>query len=177
MRTIVFSLLLLILTSCAPSLRYYTKDLQDDSRWSVAELKKIQFYVSGDIYLWRDLSRGESVISNGKIKLVNGREVEEVVIRKGTPGVFLFSPKSNHYAISFDARDDSPFLVFGPSEQANNRYVLLAREWSQQHGKVTYGDKEYRTGAESAYVYLMVDLDKSNRTKVSRTSAGGRKVE
>jgi hypothetical protein len=177
MRPVAISLIMILITSCAPSLRYYTKDLQDDSRWTDSALKKIQFYVSGDIFLWRDVTRGESVISNGKIKIIDGREVEEVVIKKGTPGIFLFSPKSNHYAISFDAKDKSAFLVFGPSEKVNNRYVLLAKEWATNYGKVTYGDKMYHTGAESAYVYLMVNVDRSGRTTVSRSAAGGRKVE
>jgi len=177
MRTVVFSLVVLFLTSCAPSLKYYTKEIHDDSRWSDSELGKIQFYLSNDIFLWRDVNRGESVITNGKIKMVDGREVEEIVIKKGTPGAFLFSPQKNHYAVSFDNNDDSKYLIFGPSEKVNGRYVLLAKDWDRRFGKVTYGDKVYKTTNESAFAYLMVDVDKTRRTKVSTTKAPGRKVE
>ncbi|MBK7806543.1 MAG: hypothetical protein KA270_14405 [Saprospiraceae bacterium] len=177
MRTVVFSLVVLFLASCAPSLKYYTKEIHDDSRWSDSELGKIQFYLSNDIFLWRDVNRGESVITNGKIKMVDGREVEEIVIKKGTPGAFLFSPQKNHYAVSFDNNDDSKYLIFGPSEKVNGRYVLLAKDWDRRFGKVTYGDKVYKTTNESAFAYLMVDVDKTRRTKVSTTKAPGRKVE
>ncbi len=177
MKTVVFSLVVLFLASCAPSLKYYTKEIHDDSRWSDSELGKIQFYLSNDIFLWRDVNRGESVITNGKIKMVDGREVEEIVIKKGTPGAFLFSPQKNHYAVSFDNNDDSKYLIFGPSEKVNGRYVLLAKDWDRRFGKVTYGDKVYKTTNESAFAYLMVDVDKTRRTKVSTTKAPGRKVE
>ncbi len=177
MRTVVFSLVVLFLSSCAPSLKYYTKEIHDDSRWSDSELGKIQFYLSNDIFLWRDVNRGESVITNGKIKMVDGREVEEIVIKKGTPGAFLFSPQKNHYAVSFDNNDDSKYLIFGPSEKVNGRYVLLAKDWDRRFGKVTYGDKVYKTTNESAFAYLMVDVDKTRRTKVNTTKAPGRKVE
>ncbi len=177
MRTVVFSLVVLFLASCAPSLKYYTKEIHDDSRWSDSELGKIQFYLSNDIFLWRDVNRGESVITNGKIKMVDGREVEEIVIKKGTPGAFLFSPQKNHYAVSFDNNDDSKYLIFGPSEKVNGRYVLLAKDWDRRFGKVTYGDKVYKTTNESAFAYLMVDVDKTRRTKVNTTKAPGRKVE
>ena len=177
MRTVVFSLVVLFLASCAPSLKYYTKEIHDDSRWSDSELGKIQFYLSNDIFLWRDVNRGESVITNGKIKMVDGREVEEIVIKKGTPGAFLFSPQKNHYAVSFDNNDDSKYLIFGPSEKVNGRYVLLAKDWDRRFGKVTYGDKVFKTTNESAFAYLMVDVDKTRRTKVNTTKAPGRKVE
>jgi len=177
MRTVVFSLVVLFLASCAPSLKYYTKEIHDDSRWSDSELGKIQFYLSNDIFLWRDVNRGESVITNGKIKMVDGREVEEIVIKKGTPGAFLFSPQKNHYAVSFDNNDDSKYLIFGPSEKVNGRYVLLAKDWDRRFGKVTYGDKVFKTTNESAFAYLMVDVDITRRTKVNTTKAPGRKVE
>jgi len=176
MRTVVFSFILFLLASCAPSLKYYTKDIHDDSRWSDSELGKIQFYLSNDIVLWRDVNRGESVISKGKIKMVDGREVEEIIIKRRTPGVFLFSPQKNHYAIGFDTNDDTKYLIFGPSEKVNGRYVLLAKDWDRRFGKVTYGDKVYRTTNESAFAYLMVDVDKTRSTKVRKTKATGRKV-
>jgi hypothetical protein len=177
MKTVALAFVFLFLASCAPTLKYYTKDIHDDSRWSDSELSKIQFYISNDIFLWRDISKGESVITNGKIKMVDGREVEEVIIKKGTPGVFLFSPQKNQYAISFDANDDTKYLIFGPSEKVNGRYVLLAKDWDRRFGKVTYGDKVYRTTNESAFAYLMVNVDKIRSTKVSSTKASGRKVE
>ena len=166
-----------IFASCSSSLRYYTKDIHDDGRWTDSELKKIQFYLSDDIVLWRDINRGETEIINGKIRLVEGRNVEEVSIRKGTPGIFRFSPQKNHFAVSFDEKDDSRFLVFAPSREVDGRFVLLAKNWDKSYGKVTYGDKLFTTSNKSAFVFLMADIDKIQKTVVTSSIPRGRKVE
>ncbi len=176
MRHLIFTFLLLSMYSCAPTLDFYTRNIHDSNDWTDADLAKIQFYVSNDIVLWRDISKGESEISNGKIKMVEGRKVEEVIIRRGTPGGFVFSPQNKQYAISFDGTDDSKYLIFGPSDRNNGRYVLLGKEWDRRFGKVTYGDQVYRTSAESAFAYLMVDLRKSSITKVNTERPTGRRV-
>lgn len=176
MRHLLYLLVVVSFASCAPTYSYYTRDIHDSAKWDDASLSKVQFYVSNDIVMWRDISKGESVVTNGKIKMVNGREVEEVIIKRGTPGVYLFSPQKKQYAISFDPNDDSKYLIFGPSEKVGERYVLLAKEWDRRYGKVTYGNQVYRTSAESAFAYLMVDISKTKSTKVTSEVPRGRKV-
>jgi hypothetical protein len=176
MKSLVFLATLFSFVSCAPSLSFYTKDIHETTQLDDSDLSKIQFYISDDILLWRDITKGESVIADGKIKMVEGREVEEIIIRKGTPGVYIFSPQNKQHAISFDPTDDNKFLIFGPSEKVNNRYVLLAKEWGKRYGKVTYGGKVYHTSSNSAYAYLMVDLSKSKGTKIKSEKPSGRKV-
>ena len=66
--------------------------------------------------------------------------------------------------------------MFGPSEKNNGRYTLLAKDWQRSTGVITYGGIEYRTGSESAYAALMVDIKKANNNKVSSKTAKGRKV-
>lgn len=168
--------ILFLLSSCGPTLRPFTQDLYNEYSWSNADLKKIQFYLSDDIVLRREASGGSSEIIQGEIKVVEGREIEEVVIRKGTPGVFLFSPKSERFAVSFDAASDEKFLVFGPSPKANDRYVLMASEWKHRGGTVTYGAKKWNVEVSSAWSTLMVDLKKVNRISVNKETATGRKV-
>src|SRR5690606_14599828 len=99
MRTLILFFMIVGMMSCAPSLKYYTKDMHDVSGWSQDDLHKIQFYLSGDIVLWRDLGKEDFSISRGKIKMTDGRRIEEVTIKKGTPGVYVFSPKDDQYAI------------------------------------------------------------------------------
>jgi hypothetical protein len=74
-------------------------------RWSNEEIKKIQFFLSEDIYLWRKLRVEDTRIKNGKIRIVDDSEVEEVLIAKNTPGVVIFIPKKNKFAVSFDEND------------------------------------------------------------------------
>ena len=173
----LFALIALVsFSSCSKNLSYFTHDLSDEFRWSEDDLKKIQFYLSEDIVLRRALGGDHSTISNGKIKLVNGREVEEIVFKKGTPGVCLFSPKSDRVAVSFDEEGIDNYLMFGPNKRANGKYVLLAKEWKKNNGKVSYNKQTYETTSRSAYAALMVDLDTARKVSYKKKTAEGRKV-
>lgn len=167
--------LTILLSSCSTSLTPFTKSVYDEYNFSDQELKKIQFYLSDDIVLQRELGGSASKIVNGKIRLVNGREVEEIVFPKGTPGVFVLSPKEERLAISFEDLDEN-YLMFGPNVKMNNRFVLLGKEWRRGRGKITYKEAVWDTTSESAYTSLLVDLKKARKLKYSRTTARGRKV-
>jgi len=167
----------LLISSCSPKLTPFTENLYNENGWSENELKQIQFYTSKDIVLRRQASKGSSKIERGEIKIVDGKRVEQIVIRKGTPGVFLFTPRSDRFAVSFESSDEEdPYLIFGPSKKARGRYVLRAKEWENRQGKVSYAGRTYYTPSESAYAVLMVDLRRIRDTKVKSRTAGGRKV-
>lgn len=165
-----------MLTSCSPSLTPFTQRLQRQYDWSDAELKRIQFYVSKDIVLKREASGGTSEIIAGEIKVIDGRNIDQVVIRKGTPGVLLFQPKENRFAVGFESSSDSKYLIFGPSPRAGERYVLLASQWQRRGGQVTYDGRKYRVDSENAYAALMVDLKKIRKVNVKNRRATGRRV-
>ncbi|MCB0683583.1 MAG: hypothetical protein KDC32_22165, partial [Saprospiraceae bacterium] len=152
MKTIKWICLLALpfwMASCSPTLSPFTRNLLQENRWSDDELKRIQFYLSNDIVLHRKLDSGASTISDGEIKIINGQEVEEVVIRRGTPGVFLFRPKADHFAVSFESTgNDQRFLMFGPNPKLDGRFVLLASEWERRQGKVTYDGVTYWVDAD-----------------------------
>ena len=163
------------LASCSPTLRPFTDDVYHELGSSEDRLSKVQFYLSNDIVLYRDFGGQRSSIENGKIKIVDGRKIEEVVFRKGTPGVFVFSPKQERIAISFE-EGDGRYLMFGPNDKVGGRFVLLAKEWKKRRGKVTYANEVWNTTDESAYANLLVDLDKARRTTVSKKTVKGRKI-
>ncbi len=169
-------LMTLMLSSCGPTLSPFTQNLYEDNNWTDSELQRIQFYLSDDIVLYRELGGGSSQIIQGEIKMVNGRRVDQVTFRRGTPGVFLFSPKANRFAVSFEEGGDERFLVFGPNPRANQRYVLLASEWGRRQGTVTYAGQKWQVDASSAFTTLEVDLNRVNRTDVNRRVATGRRV-
>ena len=175
MRILFFTLAVLIFASCSSRLRPFTQKLYDDFSWSENELQRIQFYLSDDIRLWRDSGVERSTIRNGKIRVVDGREIEEIIFKKGTPGVILFSPKTNRFAVSFDD-DDDRYLMFGPNPKRDGRYVLLAKEWDRRSGKVTYGGETFNTDPGSSYATLMVDLDAARKRTYSKETVSGRRV-
>lgn len=168
-------LMALTMLSCGPTYRPFTADLQHSNQWTEDELKHIQFYLSDDIVLVRELSKGESVIEGGKIRIREGKRIEEIVIPENTPGVLVFMPKEDRLAISFESGKDK-FLMFGPHPKWNGRYMLLGSSWDKHEGEVTYQGKTYRTSSQSAYAGLLVDLDKVSRVSLERRTAQGRKV-
>ena len=175
-RLIVLVIVSTSLGSCSKNLRYYTAGMQNEFKWSDRELATIQFYLSQDIILYKSLESEETEISKGKIRVTDGGRVEEVVIEKGTPGVFVHSPKTNRLAISFED-DDSKFLMFGPNKKAKGRFVLLAKDWERNYGKISYGDEVYETSTSSAYAALMVDIEKAKNIRYSSRTAEGKRVE
>lgn len=169
--------LMFFLSSCSKKLTPFTERLHDQYRWTDSDLERIQFYLSEDIVLRRVMSGGKSEIAEGKIRSIDGKQVEEIVFKKGTPGVFVFSPKSDRMGISFETGGGDAFLMFGPNSKLNGKYVLLAKDWDRRTGKVTYDGKTYSTSYESAYATLLVDLKTAQQVKYSKTTVGGRTVK
>lgn len=169
-------ILLLTLLACSPSLSPFTQRLVDQNRWSEEELKKIQFYLSEDIVLYKNYTSGNSRIESGEIKVVQGKKIEEIRIPKGTPGVAVSQPRSDKIAVSFESQNDR-YLIFGPNPKRGDSYVLLATDWKNKRGKVKYDDKQYFTTRESGFATLLVNLKESKKVKVKSRSAKGRTVK
>ncbi len=167
---------LLSLTSCSKNLTYFTQDLYEENQWSESELKRIQFYVSEDIVLYKTASGGTSRIEDGKIEIKDRQKVDEIVIKRGTPGTVVFIPKDDKYGVSFD--NSGAFLIFGPGKNTRGRYTLKAKRWRENRrgGVITYDGQEYFTNSESAYASLMVDLRKARKSTVTKSTASGRKI-
>lgn len=175
---LVSTAMLGLLTSCSPQLSPFTQKLYESNQWSEEELKQIQFYLSEDVVLRKQVSAGDSRIESGDIKIVSGSKVEEIVIRQGTPGVLAFMPKEKRFAVSFEGgEDEGRYLMFGPNPKKGNRYVLLASEWKRRGGEVSYNGQKYYTTSASAYASLLVNLKKVRRVSVKSRTARGRKVD
>ena len=176
-RSLLAVVAVLALSACGPTLSPFTESLYKKNQWSEAELKRIQFYLSNDIVMRRELTGAKSEIVSGEIKMIDGRQVEEVVIPRNTPGVLLFLPKEDRFAISFEEGGRERYLIFGPSPKMDERFVLMASEWNRRSGVVTYEGKKWRVENESAYAGLLVDLKKVNRVSVDSRRATGRRID
>lgn len=173
---IFFGLLgIFLLSSCGPTLKPFTKSLYEEYDWSERDLQNVQFYLSNDIVLTRKATGYETSIKEGKIRVKEGKKVEKVVIKRGTPGVIVFIPKKNRFAVSFD-KDDNKFLMFGPDRKAQGRFVLLAQDWEKNRGELTYNNERYFTTSESALAHLMVDIKAAAKVRYSKEKATGRTV-
>ncbi len=167
----------LFLTSCSPRLSVFDKKLYEEQNWSDDQLKRIQFYLSEDLTIYRYIDEdGGTTITSGQIKIVDGRKTEQIYFPNGTPGVFLFRPKEEHFAISFENKGDTHYLTFGPNPKYGGQYMLLASEWDRKSGKITYAGKKFYTSS-AEIPRLLVDLKKETRNKVEGRTAGGRTVK
>jgi len=174
---LLLATMLVLASSCAPRLTPFTQDLYKDYDWSEEELKSIQFYLSTPVVLRRAAKSGSSEIISGKIKMIDGKEMEEVVIPEKTPGILLFQPKTNRFAVSFEDGGKDRYLMFGPNPRQNDKYVLLASDWEKTQGKVSYEGKTWITPSRSAFASLMVDLKKIKRVSVDSRRAKGRSID
>lgn len=167
---------LITLNACSPQLTPFTQRFYDSYNFEEADLKKIQFYVSEDVVLRRALDGGNVEISEGKVRVVDGRKVEEIVIPRGTPGVLLFIPKEDRFAVSFEEGRGQKYLMFGPNAKMKNQYALLASDWERRSGTVNYGGKKYYTSGSSGMARLMIDLKAIKKIERRSYVAKGRSV-
>ena len=153
----------------------FTENLRDTNRWGENEIKQIQFYTSSAITLRRQISSNETTIESGKIKMVDGKQVEEIVIPSNTPGIAVKQPDGERLAVSFEISDDY-FLTFGINPKRGERFYLLGKEWKNKIGKITYNERIYLSTPESADVFLMVNMKKIKKIDKDERVAGGRKL-
>lgn len=173
---IIFLLGLLLFSSCGPTLRPFTRQVYEQGNFSTNDLERIQFYLSDDIVLRRELTGARSEVISGEIKIVDGRKVEQVVIPKGTPGLLAFQSRGDQLAVSFEEGDDR-YLMFGPNPTVDGRYTLLASSQRKRFSIVSYEGKKWRVERNDAYANLMVDLKKINKVAVQSRTAKGRRID
>ena len=169
-------LVCVLMASCSPRFTYFTEDLYEKQKWDQDDIKRIQFYTSHDIILSRSVSEGETKIDEGKIRIINGKKVQQIVIKERTPGVVILLPKEDRFAISFE-EDDEAYLMFGPNPKYHKRFALLAQDWEKDGGQVHYKGQLYHVDNESALAALMVDLRRIGDTQVDTRRAQGRMVK
>jgi hypothetical protein len=175
MRSIIIAALALMTLGSCKNLVPYTDALKSKYNLSDEQLKHLQFYVSSPIVLQRKITAENSTqVTAGKIKIVNGEKVEEIVVPVGTKGV-LVKNDSGKFEVSFE-KDDTYYLRFGTNPNRYESYVLLASDWRGKVGTVTYAGNKYYTSPESADAILLIDLHKISSYQKDARVAKGRKV-
>ncbi len=167
--------LTILLSSCTYYLSPYTATTQKQTNFNEEQLRKVQFYLEGDITLYRDFGNSETEITLGEIKIVDGKKVEQIVIVTGTPGVVIKAEDKDTFLVSFEK--DGSFLRFGANKDYSGRYTLMAKDWDGTTGIVDYAGKEYRSNRESIYAYLAVNMEKINNTSVESKTVEGRTID
>ena len=160
------SVIILSFSSCKVS---FNGSLKVNLEKQELELKKIQYYNSKTIILKRVVSSNETEVLSGKVTLQNGQMIEEIEIKKNTPGIMVNS-SFNEMHIKFEpGNQKGNFLVF---ELSNDKRFVLRN----QKGKVNYHDAIYRSNGESAYAELLIKKKSSRAVTYNKRKAQGVKV-
>ncbi len=176
MKNIFLYLTILIAASaCTTTQRLvpFTATVQRDTGLSNEQLKKVQFYTSSRIVLYREIGKNRTEVVSGEIKIIDGKEVEQIVIRENTPGIVVSNTTGNRLAISFEAGKDRA-IIFGSVKQRRGAYTILARDWEGNSAIIDYDGKAYKLAPQSSNAILLVNLKKLNAHKVNNRTAAGR---
>ncbi len=146
-------------------------------------LTQVQFYNSEEIVLARQISKEEIKVAEGKVRIENGKNIEEIIIPANTPGICEIHNEKT-LKVSFDAGDGKtiPFLVErrGDMVMEGSYFKVGAKEWTRTHrgrkvGKVDYEGKVYNL-VRGSDARLMIDKAVLNKVNRSTKVAKGRKL-
>lgn len=154
------------------------KGLEDE------QLKNLQFYVSRDIVLRRDVDTSEySVTEDATYVVVNGRLVDEIILPEWTPGLIVKATKKALW-LSFE-KEGSLKFEFVPDEAGypmiaddKNLNTSFSYRFSAKPGtKVKYNNKTYEVISgglgDEGDTFLLVDMTSLERSEnTSRTLPG-----
>lgn len=174
-KILFFAITIASLSSCK-NLVPYSDSIRQKYHLTEDDLKRVQFYVSDPITLQRKFVDGSAQITSGKLKLINGEKVEEVQIPSATPGILVREADGGKLEVSFEKSNDY-FLRFGYNPNKSGTYVLLASEWKNKVGNLSYGGQKFYTSPESGDALLLIDMKKIVKYSKTQRVASGRKVE
>jgi hypothetical protein len=162
---------------------YFTVETKQEIEKAGVDLNQVQFYNSEEIILARQISKEELKVAEGKIRIENGKNIEEIIIPENTPGVCeLYDEKT--LKVSFDTGDGKtiPFLVErkGDMVVAGSYFKIGAKTWTRTDrgrkiGTLDYQGQDYQLvrGTEAR---LMIDKAVLNKVKRNTHVAKGRKL-
>lgn len=165
--------LLFVLTSCTVTVPY-TAELQRQYALGTAQLKRLQFYLSDPIVLYRISDDAQAHTRDGALFVKRDQLTEEVIIRPGTPGVVI-GFQEDVLLVSFETGDDR-YLVFG-NRSGNGPYQLLAEEWTRGHGKLQYNGAVYFAKPGSGRAQLEVEMRKLRSMGKATRVVEGRRID
>lgn len=181
MKNLFLFTIVALVSSCSQKV-YFTKETKEKLEAKGVDLKKIQYYNSETVVLLREIKDEEIKVAEGKVRIENGKNVEEIIIKRNTPGVFAEANTSNAMMIQFE-KGNNKILPFVPSKDYSGRrniYELGSLDVVNSGGSrlavVNYDDKKYSIVYGSNAALL---IDKSVLTKEERKTrvAEGVKVK
>ena len=162
---------------------YFTVSSKQEIEKAGVDLTQVQFYNSEEIVLARQISKEEIKVAEGKVRIENGKNIEEIIIPANTPGICELNDEKT-LKVSFETGDGRsiPFLVERRNDMVveGSYFKIGAKEWVRTNrgrrvGKLDYAGQVYNVvrGTESR---LMIDKAVLNKVERKTHVAKGRKL-
>jgi hypothetical protein len=137
----------------------FTRELISTYSLSEDDIKHLQFYVSKEILLRRELSKGEANIAKGKLIVDNGKEVDEVDVPQYAPGIADAAEFNTDEVDYIDVRFEkgaSDIEFIARVAKPRDSFALM---FHNEAHSVPFGDREYQPINDSLHAILLVDRD------------------
>lgn len=172
----VMASVMVVMASCSTPKTYFTSQIRKRVENNGIPLTKLQYYIDHDVELRRELIKGETKVSSGKVKFVDGKYLNIIVLKKNTPGVCT-SSYPDKMSISFEM-GDGKFLNFGKTKMATptDPYRILANQWANEYGIVTYEGKQYYIQPSGTNASIMINSSELKTSEVAKREMKGRSV-
>jgi hypothetical protein len=141
----------------------FTPKLIEQYALSTDDIRHIQFYVSRQILLHRELVRGEANVVKGKLVVKDGKSIDEVEVVELAPGVAT--------DVTLDRRsDDATFDNIDVRFEANAPVISFAAfadkpednfsvSYDTENKNVAFDGLEYKAMGSSLSAILLIDKD------------------
>jgi len=157
----------------------FTDGLSAEYRLGAEQKRMLQYYVSDTIRLVRSASGGQTGIRDGRLVSSSSRDVDQVVIDGGTPGIVLASG-ANWMAVSFASGSYLYFVskanraVWLADQYVDDQYYLYLPDFNGQSGTVRLGKALYSATDDSFRAHLVVDRESFSDVDTRQARLPGR---
>ena len=151
----------------------FTHSLRMEYNLTPPELKRLQFYVSHPIQLRHVDTSGKYEIAKGKLVVKDGKDVNEIVVNRGTPGIAV-DVRDPELRVSFEENFSFGF-VRGTGPQSDV-YVLAFVNNEQGQPIVRYGGADFQMEQNSQLAHLLINKEELTEIVNKRRVLPGRRI-
>lgn len=159
-----------LVTGCSTYIPFST-DIIARYNLSTNDLVHLQYYVSKQVLLHRELASGNASIARGRLVIQNGRSIDEVEVVKYAPGVAASASQDDLNNIFFYHMDvrfaaNAPTFPFEAQFGAGHPLFTLVRDGTFL---VTFDHLQYEPEGNTLQAILLIDRRTLNKLKSERT--------
>lgn len=171
---ILLSLVSIVFASCATKVPY-TNKVKEEFDLTEKTIKKVQFFTSSEIIMYRASSSGSKGTQDGGVLVESSQSKEDrIIIPPRTKCVVESMGENGELSIRFESGSNR-YLTFKPRETSGGRYFLDA-VWKDGKGQLQYANATYMATSISGNAFLLVQIKKLQKTQRQDRIVKGVKV-